>query len=156
MPLAAAVIASASAASAATQIQRAAAAPTVEAEDFCVDASTYAVCAGDDGSNPVEMVVTSFPTIWNWPDGGKGEITVYGTDDCMQVDHDDSNHVIVATCTGASYQEWNIVNDVSATGYYQFQTEWDPALCLAYDHDGNNAWVVSCGSTDWYEHWVGD
>jgi hypothetical protein len=103
------------------------------------------------------MIDSPLGTDYVWPTTGTpGEIWFNaGPKYCMQVDHDDSNHVITALCTGAAYQEWHIVNELD-NYIYQWQSEWDKALCLAYDADAADVWVVACGSNDWYELWWGD
>jgi hypothetical protein len=162
MPLAAAVIATASgaSASAANQVQHAAPAantnPEIFDEDLYISTSTGPIYAALVSSGPVEMT-TNLASSWNWRSGGQTEIQIYDTNDCMQLDHDDSNDVIVASCNDASYQLWNIINDVGAAGYYVFQSQWDTSLCLAYDQDQGNIWAVSCARSDgayvWYEDW---
>jgi hypothetical protein len=117
------------------------------------------ICGYAHGSDPVEMIPQiSSTTNWYYPGlYATAQIRQDNTTNCMQVDHDGGNVVIEAACKVASYQEWYDKGiNVSGYIYYQFQSEWDPSLCLTYDASasGSILKVGGCGN-DWYQTFVG-
>ena len=105
----------------------ASAAPSSGQPDFlCIfDPGNDYLCAYAQGSKPVVMTgVRKTTTNWYYPAGGSGEISQANSTNCMQVDASAGYTVIEAKCTGASYQEWNVVDDPRATGYYQWQSKY--------------------------------
>jgi hypothetical protein len=104
-------------------------------------------CATAHGqSQTVQMEGNTEPphndTNWYYPHGSAfTEIQQANTDLCMQVDHDADNHVIEATCNGASYQEWDLV------GHSQFRSEWNEGVCLTTPDLGGDLYVGGCSTT---------
>jgi hypothetical protein len=118
-----------------------------------VDTNNNNLCAYAHGPNPVVMTgVQSSTTNWYYPTGGSGDIAQANTTNCMQVDASAGYKVIEGACNGATYQLWNVVNDVGATGYYQFQSEYNKAECLTYNAVDADLIIGGCGKTDWYQH----
>jgi hypothetical protein len=127
--------------------------PPAQPNFLCVFYNGDEICAYAHASNPIGMTVPDDTTTnWYFPVGGVGDIEQANTDNCMQVDHAAGNTVIEAQCNEQNYQEWNVVDDVGATGYYQFQSEYAPSDCLSYNADGAELVIGGCGSTDEYQH----
>ena len=95
------------------------------------------------GASPVEIKPEN--TNWYYPYQGTGEIQQADTNRCMQVDHNDGNIILEATCTGAAYQEWTIESNG-----YQFQSRYNTADCLTYNQNGQDLDIVACGNY-WYQ-----
>jgi hypothetical protein len=111
------------------------------------------LCAYGQGSNPIAMSAqVATTTNWYFPTGGGGQISQENTTNCMQVDASIGYKVIEATCNGQSYQQWNVVDDPGATGYYQFQSQYNLSDCLTFNADASQLEIGGCGSTDWYQH----
>ncbi len=129
---------------------------------LCIDDTTnyadpsHCILANGSGNElQVVRLQTSYTTNWFSP-GTVGFFKQANTDLCMQVDHNAGNVVIETKClTTESYQLWTTVTSTDSNGYfiYRYETNWDKALCLSYDSDGQTFTVTSCGN-HWYQWFI--
>lgn len=133
----------------------ASASPTVNSLCIINNTENADVCAIANGSNAIQMAAPqSSTTNWDFVSNsitanGPGELEQINTTSCMQVDHDKGNIVIMATCNGQSYQEWTITSLGD-----QYESVWNPSLCLTYNAGGHDLVVGGCGN-DWYQEFTG-
>jgi hypothetical protein len=127
---------------------------TATQDSMCISWTTE-VCAIANGSSAIEMVAPASNTTNLYPLGAglEGEIEQQNTTSCMQLDASGGYIVIMATCTGASYQEWIGVYNNTYAGV-QYESKWDTSLCLTYNANGSDLKVGGCGN-DWYQSFIG-
>jgi hypothetical protein len=137
----------ASAATSATPVANSAVNPTL----LCVHGTNgFKVCARGRGSQAIEMTQpVNGVSAWFYG-SGYGEIQEDGTDLCMQLDHAAGNIVIEATCSGPSFQLWEILST------NQIRSDWDKSLCLQYDNAAGNILVAGTCVNTWYEQFYKD
>jgi hypothetical protein len=121
-------------------------------------------CAVANGSSAIKMEEGLNPgttTNWYWSSSRTQSSTIEqaATDpaQCMQVDADGGDIVIMAACSSSdpSYQQWVDIAPTGA-GYLQFESEWGPAAeCLTYDQDQQELKVGGCGN-DWYQQFYAE
>jgi hypothetical protein len=96
------------------------------------------------------IMMSEIPTgIWSWSRGAWNEIQEGSQ--CMQLDHNDGNAIVLAVCNGRSYQEWQ------AIGGNELRSHWNGSLCLTYNAQGGDLDAISCnhnGNHPWYQAWI--
>ena len=90
------------------------------------------------------------PSYWYMPayDSGYGNIQLYGTNLCMQLDASAGYIVIEATCNNITPQKWYFNSSNNS-----LTNEWNKGQCLTYNEDYERLDTVGCNGAN-YQYWL--